>query len=198
MLGAKLLLVMVLGQAPAEQADPGELVSRLGAGRYADREAASQALEHLGRPALPALRTARDSRRPGDPQPSLQPPPEDRGLAPDPAHAGPAGLRAAPVTDVVRSLSEQAGFKVALYPDSLPKWKYAKVTLRQPEPVTFWKAIDLLCDAAQLQHHPGLHGIAGPREPTFALTDGPSRAGTPNFDHGPFRVSLRGSTTSAT
>ena len=42
-----------------------------------------------------------------------------------------------------------------------------------------------------------LHGIVGPREPTFALTDGTMRAVTPNSDHGPFRVSLlRRSTTS--
>jgi hypothetical protein len=98
----------------------------------------------------------------------------------------------APLTDVVRSLSQQAGFKIVLYPDALPRWKYSRVTLHEPEPVSFWKAIDQLCDAAVLQPNPGLHGIAGPREPTFALTDGTSRALTPNYDHGPFRVSLLG------
>jgi hypothetical protein len=192
MLGAKLLLVMMLGHVPGEQPDADELIPRLGAGRYADREAASVALERVGRPALPALRAARESNDP-----------EIRNRASGLLHkiegtliTQPTRVRLdfqhAPLTDVVRSLSQQAGFKVALYPENLAKWKYAKVTLREPEPVPFWKAIDLVCDAAQIQHNPQLHGIAGPREPTFALTDGTVRSVTPNFDHGPFRVSLLG------
>ena len=56
MLVAKLLLVGLLGQVAGEQADPGDLVSQLGAGRYAEREAASRPWSDLGRPALPALR----------------------------------------------------------------------------------------------------------------------------------------------
>ncbi len=98
----------------------------------------------------------------------------------------------APLTDVVRSLGQQAGFKVVLSPDNLPKWRRATVTLHQPEPVPFWKAIDLLCDAAMLQRHPGFAAFPGPREPTFTLTDGTTRIVTPNSDHGPFRVSLLG------
>ena len=81
-----------------------------------------------------------------------------------------------PLPEVVRSLSRQAGFKVVLYPDALPRWKYSRVTLHEPEPVTFWKAMDRLCDAALLQPNSQLHGIAGPREPTFALADGAAGA----------------------
>lgn len=192
MLGVKLLMAMLLGQAPEGRADLGALISQLGAGRYAQREAASRTLEDLGRPALPALRAARSS-----------PDPEIRNRAAGLVEKIEGSLLTqatrvrldfdrAPLTDVVRSLGQQAGFKVALYPENLPKWKYQKVTLRQPEPVTFWKAIDLLCDAALLQPNAGLHGIGGPREPTFALTDGPARSVMPSFDHGPFRVSLQG------
>ncbi len=192
MLGVKVLLLTLLGQVPGGQADPADLVARLGATRYADREAASLALEQLGRPALPALRMARGSRDP-----------EVRNRAAGLVHriegsllTQPTRIRLdferAPLPEVVRSLGEQAGFKVALYPDNLPKWKYQKVTLKQPGPVTFWKAVDLLCDAVLIQHDPRLHGIGGPREPTFALTDGTTRTPTPNFDHGPFRVSLLG------
>jgi hypothetical protein len=192
MLGVQLLMVMLLGQRPGEPADPGELVARLGASRYADREAASQALVQLGRPALVALRTARDARDP-----------EVRNRAASLVQKIEGSLLTQPtmvrldfdralLTDALQSLSQQAGFKLVLYPDTLPGWKYRKVTLREPEPVPFWKAIDLLCDAALLQHNPGLHGIAGPREPTFALTDGALRTLTPNYDHGPFRVSLLG------
>ena len=64
MLGVKVMLLMLLGQVPEGQAKPNELVSRLGANRYAEREAASVALEGVGRPALPALRAARGSRDP--------------------------------------------------------------------------------------------------------------------------------------
>src|SRR5437868_10781898 len=62
MLGAKLLLVVVIGQVPGGPADPSGLVARLGSARYGEREAASEALERLGRPALPALRAVRDAR----------------------------------------------------------------------------------------------------------------------------------------
>lgn len=192
MLGATVLLVLACGQAPEGSADPGAMVARLGANRYSEREAASLALERLGRPALPALRAARDSRDP-----------EIRTRAAGLLHkiegmllTQPTRVRLdfdrTPLVQVTRSLSQQAGFKVALYPENLGKWNYTKVTLRRPEPVTFWKAVDLLCDAAELQQSPGLHGIAGPREPTFALTNGPSGVTTPKSDHGPFRVSLLG------
>jgi hypothetical protein len=192
MLGAKLLLVIMLGQMPEEPSDPASLVQRLGSGRYADREAATQALERLGRTALPALRAARDSRdleirnRAGVLIQKIE-----GSLLTQPTRIR-LDFEHAPLTDVVRSLSQQAGFKFALYPDNLPKWKYQKVTLREPEPVPFWKAVDQLCDVAGLQQQPAMHGIAGPREPTFALADGAMRMLTPNSDHGPFRVSLMG------
>lgn len=48
------------GGGQERTASPAELVQRLGAGRYAEREAASEALEALGAEALPALRAARD------------------------------------------------------------------------------------------------------------------------------------------
>jgi hypothetical protein len=191
MLGVQLLMVVLSGQVPEEQADFGDLVSQLGAGRYAQREAASRTLEDLGRPALPALRAARGSLDPEIRTRASGLVQKIEGSLLTQATRVRLDFERAPLMDVVRSLGQQAGFKVALYPDNLPKWKYQKVTLRQAEPVTFWKAVDILCDAALLQPYPGLHGIGGPREPTFALTDGASRAITPNYDHGPFRVSLQ-------
>lgn len=192
MLGATFLLVFACAQAPAESADPGAMVARLGANRYSEREAASRALERLGRPALPALRAARDSR---DPEIRTRAAgllhKIEGALLTQPTHVR-LNFDHTPLVQVTRSLSQQAGFKVALYPENLGKWNYTKVTLHQPEPVTFWKAVDLICDAAELQQSPGLHGIAGPREPTFALTNGPSGSITPNSDHGPFRVSVLG------
>jgi hypothetical protein len=192
MVGASILLVGLLGQVPEETADYSELVAKLGARRYAERETASRALEELGGAALPALRAARTARDPevrnraGGLVQKIE-----GALLTQPTRVR-LDFERTPLPDVVRSLSRQAGFKVVLYPDGLPRWKYSRVTLHEPEPVTFWKAMDRLCDAAVLQSYPEMHGIAGPREPTFALTDGASRVPTPNYDHGPFRVSLRG------
>jgi hypothetical protein len=192
MLGVDVVLFLLLGQVPGESAEPSGLVMRLGARRYAEREAASRALEGIGGPALDALRAARGSRDAEIRNRAAGLVQKIEGaLLTQPTRLR-LDLERAPLTDVVRSLSRQAGFKIVLYPDSLPKWRYTKVTLREPEPVPFWKAIDRLCDAAAVQPYPQLHGIAGPREPTFALTDGTSRAPTPNYDHGPFRVSLLG------
>ena len=192
MFGDKFLMVLLLGQTSGARADLDILVSQLGSGRYAEREAASRMLEDLGRQALPVLRLARVSRDPEICSRASGLVEKIEGSLLTQATPIRLDFERAPLTDIVRSLGQQAGFKVVLYPDNLPKWKYLKVTLKQPGPVPFWKAIDLLCDAAQLQPNPGLSGIGGPREPTFALTDGASRTVTPNFDHGPFRVSLQG------
>jgi hypothetical protein len=97
-----------------------------------------------------------------------------------------------PLTEVARSLTLQTGFKVTLDPENLPKWHYQRVTLRESDPVPFWKAVDQLCDSAQLQYNPGMHGFAPQREPVFTLTEGSIRTITPTSDHGPFRVSLLG------
>ncbi len=97
-----------------------------------------------------------------------------------------------PLSDVVRSLSLQAGFKVALLPENLPRWKSTRVTLHDDEPVDFWRAVDQLRDVAGLHYNPGMSGYAGQREPTFSQADGAIRSVMPTSDHGPFRVSLLG------
>ena len=96
----------------------------------------------------------------------------------------------AALTDVAQSLSKQTGFKIALYPQNLPRWKNQRVTLQNSQPVSFWKAVDELCDAASLQYNPTMQGFAGPAEPVFALTEGVVRTLTPVSDQGPFRVRL--------
>lgn len=192
MLGGNLLLVVLLGQAPTTATDPVELVSRLGAARFADREAASTALERLGASAMPALRAARHS---NDPEvrnrASVVLQKIEGSLLTEPSRIR-MNFEHAALSDVVKSIGKQAGIQVVLYPENLAKWKYAKVSVRESQPVTFWRAIDLISEAAQIQHNPQMHGIAGPREPTFALIDNPSGFTTPNSDHGPFRTSLLG------
>ena len=193
---ANLMAAFLLGQVqsagPELDRDPLALVAQLGANRYADREKAAEALEHLGRSAMPALRAARDSR---DQEVRTR----ASGLIQKIEGAlltQPTRVRldfdGMPLTDVVRSLSVQAGFKVALFPENLPRWKSTRVTLHTAEPVDFWRAVDQLREVAGLQYNPGMSGYAGQREPTFSQADGTIRAQTPISDHGPFRVSLLG------
>jgi hypothetical protein len=192
MLGATLVLLLVAAQTPGKEPfeDVAALVAQLGAARYADREAAAESLERIGRRALEALRGARDSR---DPEVrtrawSLAQKIESALLA------QPTRLRLdfqnTPLPDVTHALSVQTGFKIALYPSNLPRWREQRVDLREPGLVDFWKAIDLFCDLAGLQYNANMHGHVGQSEPIFTLTDGASRVVMPVSDHGPFRVSL--------
>jgi hypothetical protein len=190
MLGAELLLLAVLGQVSDSQVDASDLVLKLGSARYADREAASDALEALGRPALGALRAMRGSH---DPEIRYRVYHLiDRIESALLAQASRVRLdfQDAPLPDVLKSFSEQTGFRVTTYPEHLPRWRSQKVTVRDAVPLPFWTAVDRLCDAAQLQYDPRLHGFGNPREPTFALADGNGRLLTPVADFGPYRVSL--------
>ncbi len=190
MLASNLLLLVILGQAPDEQTDPAALAAQLGSGRYAEREAASESLLRLGRTALPVLREARSSRDMEVRNRAYNLIQRIEGaLLTEPSRVR-LDFDNASLSEIARSLSQQTGFKVVLNPENLPKWKSQRVTLRQPDPIPFWKAVDRLCDAAQLQYNLASNGLVGPREPTFPLNDGTLRTITPNSDHGPFRVSL--------
>ena len=190
MLVAKLVLLGLLGQVTGGQADPSAIMAQLGSRRYAEREAASEALERLGRPALPALRAARDSRDLEIRNRAYRLIQKIEAALLTQASRVKLDFENTTLAEVMRSLSEQTGFKVALYPENVSKWKYQQVTLQQTDPLPFWKAIDHLCDAAQLQYNLSMPGVVGTREPTFSLNDGSMRTITPNSDHGPFRISL--------
>jgi hypothetical protein len=190
MLLANLVFLGLLGQLPGGQADPSALTVQLGSRRYAERESASAALERLGRPALPALRAVRDSRDLEIRNRAHNLIQKIEGMLLTQSSSVTLNFEDSPLVEVMQSLSQQTGFKVALSPENVPKWKYQRVTLREAQPVPFWKAIDQLCDAAQLQYNLSMHGVAGSREPMFCLNDGSMRTITPNSDYGPFRVSL--------
>lgn len=194
MLAAPLVVALLLGQVPQADArsEPAALVERLGASRYADRQAAALALQHIGRPALAALRAARATRDP-----------EVRTRASSLIHKIEAALLTQPTTlrldfknatlpEVAQSLAIQTGVKLALYPQNSPRWKKVRVTLKQTQPVEFWKALDELCEVAGLQYNSNLHGFGSQREPILPLTDGSMHPLMPTFDHGPFRVRLLG------
>ena len=188
------VLIALLGSVQAEtlESDPAALIRQLGSARYATREAAAQNLQQLGRPALAALRAARHSRDP-----------EIRVRAGVLAQKIESGLLTQAsrirldfdnrsLADVVKSLSEQAGFKIELYPANPARWRQRKIQLREAEPLEFWKAIDRVCDVGNLQYNAAMHGHGSPGEPSLSLTESVSRTLTPVSDNGPFRVSLVG------
>lgn len=190
MAGAICALLFLGFQAPELDTDPARLVTLLGSQKYAERQAAAEALERLGRSAVPALRAARESRdlevrtrtasllRKIEGAVLLQP----TLLNLD--------FKNATLDDVINSLSRQSGFEISVLRNGAARLKTQKVTLQAAGPVSFWKGIDLLCEAAQLQPNPGMIGVAAGRAPTFALVAASPLPVFPGWDHGPFRVHL--------
>ncbi|MGO9467713.1 MAG: hypothetical protein ACLQIB_37990 [Isosphaeraceae bacterium] len=192
MVGAVLSFLVMFGQVPSAGAapDPSALVNKLGAARYSEREAAALALIRLGRVALPALR---DSRLAADLEIRTRSQNLIRKIEGS-LLVEPTKVRLdcddLPINEVVQTLNRQVGFRVALYPENLPRWKSERITIHDSEAINFWQVVDRLCDLADLQYNPILQGYAGHREPIFTLTAAAVRASTPNSDFGPFRVSL--------
>src|SRR5437763_1828212 len=109
-------LVLSAALVRVGEPDPPALVGRLGAPRWADREAAARALERRGRAALPALRAGRESRDP-----------EVRARAAALIERIESGAlvqptlvrldyRDRPLADVVRDLADRAGMPLVLDP----------------------------------------------------------------------------------
>ena len=101
-------------------------------------------------------------------------------------------FRDQPLSDVVKTLSERTGMKIALFPENLPRWKTERISLQESQPLPFWKAIDRLCAELSLQSDLELHGFSNRTDPTLALTDRLARPIQPVCDHGPFRIGLVG------
>jgi hypothetical protein len=192
MLGANLALIVLMGQVPASDpsADPTELVARLGSPKYADREAAAGDLERLGRRAMAALRAARDSRDLEIRTRALALVNKIEGALLTKPTMVALDFEDQPLPGVVKAVSEQAGIKLGLIPENSETWPNRRITLHEPAPVPFWKAMDRLCEAARLQYNFGMHGLPSGREPTFPLFDGGPRLPGPTSDSGPFRVNL--------
>jgi hypothetical protein len=194
MIATTLSVLFIFGQVPSISAptSPAALVAQLGAARYADREAAADVLVRLGRAALPALRDAR-----------LAPDMEIRTralnlirkiegallLEPTKVHLEFENL---PLSEIVHALNQQVAFRICLYPENFPRWKSKRLSIHEREPIDFWRAVDRLCEAADLQYNSILQGYGGHREPVFTLMAAAVRPIHPNSDYGPFRVSLIG------
>jgi hypothetical protein len=184
---ANLLVLVALGLA--DQPDPTALVEQLGSGRYARREAAAAALEKLGSDALPALREALASKDP-----------EVRSRAAVLIEKIDSELLTRPtlikldfsdvaLSDIAQKLSAESGISILLEPVNHPMWKTRKVTLHEPEPVPFWKAVDLLGQAGGLVPNPATQMGDMGRSPVLRLYSGVI-VPVPTSDSGPFRVSL--------
>ena len=184
------VLSMVLGLMPSD--GPATLVSRLGAPRYQDREAASTALEQLGRQALPALKAAQADRDTeirgraaaliGRIESSLLTRPSLVSL----------DFEDVPLRDVLKSVGEQAGVRFRLVPENAPQWDGRRVTLRADEPLPFWSALDRLCEASRVQANASALPQAVGGEPVLALFEGNARPSNPVSDSGLFRVTVVG------
>jgi len=95
-----------------------------------------------------------------------------------------------PLPEVVAAIGERSGVKLALVPENAAVLQGRRITLRDPELVPFWKAIDRLCDAGQLQYNLGVVGLPTGRAPVFPLYATGVRPAGPMSDSGPFRVNL--------
>jgi hypothetical protein len=181
MIGACLvpLMTLVLAFAP----DAASLVARLGSGSVAEREESANALEAMGREALPALEAA------------LRSPDAEvrsrvltvweriqKGLMVRPTMVRIEG-EGRPLTEVVHSIGTQGGFSL----ECSQQGPEHTVNVREPLPVPFWEAVDRL---GLVGGHFRITNPGGSHFPTLDL--GGSQAGSWSTRSGPFRIKLKG------
>ncbi len=192
MVAASLVLVVGLAAQSTPPADPSALVEQLGAARYADREAAASALAQIGRAAVPALQSARDSRDMEIRTRAAALLRKIEGSLLTQATMVALDFKDAPLAQIVQTLSERSGMKIALFPQNLPQWNPDRLSLQESEPLPFWRAVDRFCAATGLQYDLEFRGLASRGEPTLTLTNRSPRPVYPASDYGPFRVHLIG------
>ncbi|MBX6313660.1 MAG: hypothetical protein IRY99_12190, partial [Isosphaeraceae bacterium] len=183
-----LALLVVWGVGLGPEADPAILVARLGAPKYAEREAASEALEALGREALEALRAAREAE-----DAEIRNRAEvllDRieGALLTQATLVTLDDRDQPLAEVVRSLARQTGFPLTL--DLGRNSQSARRTVAAERPLPFWQAIDRLGLSARWINGLAPSPFGEGRSARLVLSEpnGPIR----HCNRGPFRIELRG------
>jgi hypothetical protein len=149
---------MLLGAAPSDAAEsPAALVSRLGAARYLDREAAEKALRAQGIAALPTLREA--VKQANDPEVRSR----ASGLIVKIENAAmlePTLVRfsypGTALPDILKDLSAQSGIPLTFDGRGLRTDSAAdSLHLSAVAPISFWEAVDRVASAAQLRVHFG-------------------------------------------
>ncbi len=155
LLGAGLALLISLPSSAEEAASKekiDKLIDQLGSGSFAEREKASRELAGIGVPALDALRKAAKSedaevrKRAEDILPKIERQAESaRVLVPKRVHLV---YKDMPLAEALADFQKKSGYHIELHdPDG--KLKERKVTLDTGE-TSFWHALGLFCDKAQL------------------------------------------------
>jgi hypothetical protein len=198
-MASHLLQGLVLGLIALHGVDdpnPAELVTQLGAHKYADRETAGEALVKIGSRAVPVLMKACQSK---DPEVRLR----AEALVAR-IEAGEAleatrvklDIRDRPLSEAVLVIAEASGMSLspgvsAGSPGLDPTWPQRRVTLETSEPVPFWDVIDRLCQAGNLQReYPPAGNNFFPFKSPFDLTLVPGKTRAPTSDTGALRVEL--------
>jgi hypothetical protein len=152
---------LLVGAGPAlwavsEKADTDQiakLIAQLGSSKFGDRAKATKALEAIGAPALEALRKAvnnadmETSRRAQALVAKIEKQLETAALlAPTRVHLT---CKDMPVVDAVAALAKQSKYDIQIEPNSKQKLTKRTVTLDTGK-VSFWEALDMLCQKAGL------------------------------------------------
>ncbi|QEH33739.1 hypothetical protein OJF2_22450 [Aquisphaera giovannonii] len=190
MAGLGLALVIGLACQVRESSDPRSLIEQLGSSRYAEREAAEEALARLGTLAVPSLKMAASSRdlEVRSRAAALLKKIEESVLTQPTLVA--LDYRDLPLGEVVRSLSERTGMRLVLFPPNQPRWNTDRITLEEPRPLPFWKALDRLCAESRLLPDASQRAPDGREGQAVLLMDRRGRPIFPTCDSGPFRLTL--------
>ncbi len=192
---ATLIVLAALGQKADSSNDAAALVEKLGSASYAEREA-TKSLENLGAKALPALRPSLKSHDPEVRTRARALINKIEGNLLTQASLVRLNFKEATLDEIVKSISQQAGVDMALNGMGLAQAGTAfgarRVTLVEPQPVAFWKAIDRLCEVGQLTRQyqfVDLRGQGTPR-PTLMLANLSDPLVQPSSEHGPFLLNV--------
>ncbi|WP_165221474.1 hypothetical protein [Aquisphaera insulae] len=190
--GAALLLALGLACQGAETPDPRTLVDRLGSPRYAEREEAEQALIRLGSRAYPALQAAvRSSDMEVRARAAAILRKAEGAVLSQPTMVS-LDFKDRTVAEVIQSLAERTGMKLSLATGNQTRRSVERITLVEPRPIPYWRALDRLCEEARLIVDPSPRSMDGREQASLTLIDRRGRPITPVSDQGPFRVSLLG------
>jgi hypothetical protein len=139
--------------APADEGRISRLISQLASLKFAERRQASRELDSIGEPALAALRKAMSAEdmetchRAGELVAKIEKRLDDAAVI------APTRVRLVckdmPVPDAIAELSRKSKIEILIEPNSRARLAQRNVTLDTGE-VTFWEALDLLCQKAGL------------------------------------------------
>lgn len=154
-----LALGWAVGSMPAAAADApsvDQLIQQLGSGKFEERDEAARRLDALGAPALDALTRAANSpdmevrRRAATLLKSIERRVEaEQILQPTRIQLS---YRDRPLLEVIADLKKRTEYEIVLKPDPT-QFEGRRVTIETPE-LSFWEALDQLCEKAGLVHQP--------------------------------------------